>query len=98
MPTATHIEIPVNVMYSVGYGPWPAVWAAGKAGWFEISPASEYKAMYEDVCEGITLYYEIMNAYDQAKKKSGKAKRQKAMQMPVDKLLFKVCWCILLSL
>lgn len=87
---ASYIEIPANTIYSVGYGPWPVVWAAGKAGWFEINPAPEYEVTYEAVCEGITLYYELMSVYDRAKGRASKTKRQKALQMPIEKLLFKV--------
>lgn len=90
---ASYIEIPANIMYSIGYGPWPVVWAAGKAGWFEINPAPEYEATYETVCEGITLYYELMLAYIDARDRVSKGKRSKALQMPIEKLLFKVRSC-----
>lgn len=87
---AAYIEIPLSHSYSIGYGPWPAVWASGKAGWYEINPAPEYEAMYESVCEGITLYYKIMDAYQDQWNKLQKGKRHKAYQMPIETLLFKV--------
>lgn len=57
--------------------------------------------MHEVVCEGITLYYVLMLAYfaaqeevvakdPAAKGKRGKALQAKALQMPIDRLLFKV--------
>ncbi|ROW02000.1 hypothetical protein VMCG_05651 [Cytospora schulzeri] len=86
---SAYIEIPLSHSYSIGYGPWPAVWASGTAGWYEIAPAPEYEAMYETVCEGITLYYKVMDVYQQYDKLS-KAKRHKAYQMPIERLLLKV--------
>lgn len=88
--SSAYIEIPANITYSIGFGPWPAVWVAGQAGWFEILPAPEYEAMYNTVCEGITLYYLVMDAHLEARGRAGKGKRGKAVQIPVDKLLFKV--------
>lgn len=76
--------------YSIGYGPWPAVWASGKAGWYEINPAPEFQAMYEYMCEGITLYYKIMDAYASLAQTLPKGKRYKALQTPIEKLFFKV--------
>lgn len=87
---SSYLEISSSVMYSIGYGPWPAVWVSGKAGWFEINPAPEYEAMYELVCEGITLYYSLMVAYEDRLRKLAKAKRAKAMQTKIHDLLFKV--------
>ncbi|KAJ0114925.1 hypothetical protein J7T55_004667 [Diaporthe amygdali] len=84
-----YIEIPVCEGYSIGYGPWPAVWASGKAGWYEINPARMYKEMYEHMCEGITLYYKIIDAYDSLERNFVKAKRYKALQTPIEKVLFK---------
>lgn len=87
---SAYIEIPLSHSYSIGYGPWPAVWASGKAGWYEITPAPEYEAMYESVCEGITLYYKVMDAYQDQRDGLPKGKRHKAYQMPIERLLLKV--------
>lgn len=76
-------------MYSIGYGPWPVAWVGGRAGWFEINPAQEYAQMFEDVCEGITLYYTLMDIYTEAMESYIKTKQYKALQMPIDTLLFK---------
>lgn len=77
-------------MYSIGYGPWPAVWVSGKAGWFLIYPAPEYEVMYESVCEGITLYYLLLLAYENMLAHATKAKRAKILQMKSHEMLFKV--------
>ena len=37
---------------------------SGEAGWFEINPSSRYKATYDAICEAITLYYHVMDAYE----------------------------------
>jgi hypothetical protein len=87
---AAHIEVPVCEGYSIGYGPWPAVWASGKAGWYEINPSSEYRAMYEHMCEGITLYYKIMDTYASMAERAPKGKKNKAWQTPIEKVLLKV--------
>lgn len=84
-----HIEVPMCCGYSIGYGPWPAVWASGKAGWYEINPAEEYKAMYDYMCEGITLYYKIMDAYVSMSETAPKAKKYRAWQTPIEKILLK---------
>lgn len=86
---SAYIEIPLSHSYSIGYGPWPAVWASGKAGWYEISPAPEYEAMYDFVCEGITLYYKVIDVYPGPDDKLPKAKKHKAYQLPIEKVLLK---------
>lgn len=85
----------VGTGYSIGTGtgPWPAVWASGRAGWYEINPSDEYKPMHEYMCEGITIYYEIMDIYGSMTKKVAKSnekKRRKLLQTPIEKVLFKV--------
>lgn len=85
-----YIEIPTSVMYSIGYGPWPVAWAGGRAGWFEINPGKEYAAMFEEICDGITLYYSLMDVYTEAMESYIKTKQYKALQMPIQDLLFKV--------
>ncbi|KAI3400841.1 hypothetical protein diail_1530 [Diaporthe ilicicola] len=87
--TTAYVEIPVCEGYSIGYGPWAAVWASGKAGWYEINPAPEYQSMYDYMCEGITLYYKIIDAYDSLAHNLPKGKRYKALQTPIEKLFFK---------
>lgn len=85
-----HIEVPLCDGYSIGYGPWPAVWASGKAGWYEINPSKEYKAMHEHMCEGITLYYKVMDAYVSMAETAPKGKKNRAWQSPIEKVLHKV--------
>jgi hypothetical protein len=43
------------------------LWALGKAGWFEILPAQEYQSVYKKMTDGITLYYALVDIYENAK-------------------------------
>lgn len=91
---SAYIEIPSSAMYSVGWfddNERAAVWCGGKSGWFEIHPAPEYRAMDDTVREGITLYYMLLDIYTDARDRAGKSKRDKALMMPVEDLLKKVC-------
>lgn len=85
-----YIEIPACEGYSIGYGPWPAVWASGSAGWYEINPSDEYRPMHECMCEGITLYYKVMDAYAAMGDALPKGRKFKAWQTPIDRVLLKV--------
>lgn len=46
--------------------------------------------MHEYICEGITLYYKIMDAYDFMSETVPKGRKYKAWQTPYEKVLFKV--------
>ena len=37
----------------------PVVWAAGKAGWYEIIPSARYQTYFDDTIEAIDLFYFI---------------------------------------
>ncbi|KAK7741027.1 hypothetical protein SLS53_005091 [Cytospora paraplurivora] len=94
---SAYVEIPISHSYSIGCGEegqdedpiWPVAWASGEAGWYEINPAPEYEAMYETVCEGITLYYTIFDTYHKEHNRLPKAKKHKAYQMSIERLLLK---------
>jgi hypothetical protein len=52
------------------------IWVSGKAGWYEIVPSAAYLQIYNKMCEAATLYYHIMDIYeDETLKKSKKGKR-----------------------
>ena len=81
---SAYIEIPSSKRYSIGYGP-VTLWVSGDAGWFEIIPSPVYAAMYCEIQEAITLYYEIMMAYEQqdpATKKKKKSKKDRSLPAP----------------
>lgn len=50
----------------------PVIWAAGKAGWYEITPADRYLSHYNDTAEAIDMFYFMV---DQYQKLSPKRKR-----------------------
>lgn len=39
------------------------IWASGNSGWFEIRPAARYKPVFEDMQQGIRLFYDIYDIY-----------------------------------
>lgn len=41
----------------------PVIWAAGKAGWYEISPAERYLSHYLDTAEAIDMFYFMVDQY-----------------------------------
>jgi hypothetical protein len=94
---SAYIEIEASYSYSIGLDDagYPVVWVSGEAGWFEIaSPSSRYKAVYDAVMEGITLYYDVMRVYEKLKGSKGAQGRQKAFKkLAVDEILYKVCSC-----
>ncbi len=50
-----------------------ALWAAGKAGWFEIEPSTKYKPVYDNMVEALKVYYFVAAKYrDQKPKKREK--------------------------
>ncbi|KAF7194586.1 hypothetical protein HII31_04092 [Pseudocercospora fuligena] len=40
-----------------------AIWAAGKAGWYTISPAKKYQSIYAEMCEAVDALYFVADAY-----------------------------------
>ncbi|TAQ89755.1 hypothetical protein B7494_g1909 [Chlorociboria aeruginascens] len=59
LPQGSEVEIVItSASYSYSEGPM-AIWAAGKAGWFEISPARPYEGHYQEMLRAVQLYYEL---------------------------------------
>jgi hypothetical protein len=48
-----------------------AIWAEGKAGWFQIRPATQYTAMYEDMIQAVQLLYFVTDIYNEPRKRGG---------------------------
>lgn len=63
------IEIRQSILYSIGEtvseteDTIPVIWVSGRGGWYEIKPSDRYREMYSKMCEGVTLYYTIMDIY-----------------------------------
>jgi hypothetical protein len=64
---AAHIEITESWSYSIGSGP-VSLWVSGQGGWYEIKPAQQYRHVYNKMCQGISLYYTVMEIYENADK------------------------------
>jgi hypothetical protein len=47
------------------------IWAQGKAGWFEIQPAPQYKPIYDEMIQAVELLYFITDIHSEVRKKGG---------------------------
>ncbi|KAM7188325.1 hypothetical protein V8F20_010608 [Naviculisporaceae sp. PSN 640] len=86
-----YIEIKGSDRYSIGYDP-TTLWLSGSAGWFEIVPSPEYEAMYREVQDGITLYYSVIEVYEEHEQLCAKRKKAKKGPPPpptLDDILFR---------
>ncbi|KIX08264.1 uncharacterized protein Z518_02920 [Rhinocladiella mackenziei CBS 650.93] len=73
-PLYARIKIENVTNYSFGQNDdgKPVIWAAGKAGWYEIAPSDRYLSHYNDTVEAIDLFYFMV---DQHQKLPGKRQR-----------------------
>ncbi|KAL9617118.1 MAG: hypothetical protein Q9160_008061 [Pyrenula sp. 1 TL-2023] len=53
------------------------LWAFGKTGWFEIHPSQSYQAVYDEMIEGVKLFYFLCDQYTA----KGKQRRPSAKQI-----------------
>ncbi|KAK0636216.1 hypothetical protein B0T17DRAFT_482119 [Bombardia bombarda] len=82
-----YIEIIGSDRYSIGFLP-VTLWISGSAGWYEVVPAANYQPMYSQIREAITLYYGVMELYEEYQKK--KKKKSKKGKVPsVEDALFR---------
>ena len=60
-----HLKLEDVTQYSFGQDEngKPVVWAAGKAGWYEIIPAARYQTYFDDTIEAIDLFYFICDQH-----------------------------------
>ncbi|KAI9678559.1 MAG: hypothetical protein M1817_005616 [Caeruleum heppii] len=63
--TKTPIEITGVLQYALAQfvDGTLGVWAAGKAGWYEVSPAASYKGIYAVMIEGVKLWYFVQDCH-----------------------------------
>ncbi|KAK0727266.1 hypothetical protein B0T26DRAFT_640010 [Lasiosphaeria miniovina] len=93
-PINNSISVPIEICqserYSIGYDPL-TLWVSGAAGWFEIVPSPKYEAMYSQISEAVTLYYEVLDVYDKHQNTSrAKKKSRKSLAAPtLDDIYFK---------
>jgi hypothetical protein len=84
------IEVTDIKSFSIGLGP-VTIWANGKAGWFEIRPASTYQHIFDKMSEGVTLYYSLTDLYVSKKKTTGEKSSH------IDKIfeeVYTICSCL----
>jgi len=51
------IDNVTNYSFGLDDGGRPVIWAAGKAGWYELMPSDRYVSHYNDTVEAIDLFY-----------------------------------------
>ncbi|KAI0403247.1 hypothetical protein F4802DRAFT_572889 [Xylaria palmicola] len=76
----------------------PVVWASGQAGWFEIVPAESYRRHCDEMYQGVTLHYSMLDQYEAALEKLRKSKKKKNatladVSLDLDELLFQYALC-----
>lgn len=64
-PAYKRVKIENVTNYSFGQNDdgKPVIWAAGKAGWYEITPADRYLTYYNDTAEAIDMFYFMVDQY-----------------------------------
>ncbi|OAP63081.1 hypothetical protein AYL99_02308 [Fonsecaea erecta] len=73
-PLYARIKIEKVTNYSFGQddNSKPVIWAAGKAGWYEISPSDRYLSYYNDTLEAIDLFYFMVDQHQKLPRKRQK--------------------------
>ena len=70
-PVYARLKIEIVTNYSFGQSDEgnPVIWAAGKAGWYEISPSDRYLTHYNDTVEAIDMFYFMVDQQQKLPKK-----------------------------
>ena len=77
------IELDDCAQYAIQNSP-ANIWAAGKAGWYEIHPAPEYEEMYNHMMEGIDIFYSLEDMH------TDEADNNRRVPLHVDLLVLEV--------
>ncbi|KAJ4349237.1 hypothetical protein N0V95_004726 [Ascochyta clinopodiicola] len=68
-------DIVVRNVTRYAYAEFPdktfVIWALGEAGWFEIQPQPQYKAIYDDMVQAVQLLYFVTDIYNEPRKRGG---------------------------
>lgn len=66
-PKYTQIQLRIESCTHYAFGQDPSgnsvVWAAGKAGWYEIIPSARYAPVYDDIVKAIDLIYFLSDSH-----------------------------------
>jgi hypothetical protein len=78
----TEIEIRNVTRYSYGEMTDGAyvIWAQGKAGWFEISPSTQYKPLFDDMVQAVEILYFVTDIHSEPRKRCGGPSAQLVFQ------------------
>jgi hypothetical protein len=57
-----------------------AIWAEGKAGWFEIRPAPHYESIYAEMIQAVQILYFVTDIYNEPRKRGGGPNHQLIFQ------------------
>ncbi|GAB0137139.1 hypothetical protein EsDP_00005419 [Epichloe bromicola] len=62
----TH-QIRKSTLYSIGESDdhRPLIWVSGQGGWYEIDPCRAYRPVYNKMCEATTMYYTLLDIYNE---------------------------------
>jgi hypothetical protein len=63
------VEVSDVKAFSIAEDPL-TLWAAGKAGWYEIKPSKSYQRIYDEMIEGIDLYWFLRTTHETAREKA----------------------------
>lgn len=56
------------------------IWAQGRAGWFEIQPAADYRSIFNDMVRAVELLYFVTDIYNEPRKRGGGPSAQLVFQ------------------
>ncbi len=66
-PKYTQVQLKIENCTQYAFGQDPSgksvIWAAGKAGWFEIIPSARYAPVYDDIVKAIDVIYFLSDAH-----------------------------------
>lgn len=90
--TPLPLEIRRCASYSIGEADdgRPLIWVSGQGGWYEIDPCDAYKPMYNKMCEATTMYYNMVDIYEEDPPKKSKKSKYNMMD-ELAQVFHKVC-------
>ena len=66
-PKYTQVQLKIDTCTQYAFGQDPSgkslIWAAGKAGWFEINPSKRYAHLYDEIVKAIDLIYFLSDTH-----------------------------------
>jgi len=83
------ISCPVNIevteVRTFSYGQMEegevAIWALGKAGWFQLKPSRRYREVYKGMVEAVVLFYFLADAHRELRKKDTPPSAERLLEL-----------------